>query len=335
MTRTDGVALALVFLLGAGCAREAPAAQTTAAQPADAEAADPERDAQARAVAEQIAAFEAAHAEESARWTPELTQQAAELAAMRFDDTGTALATILASEHRAPASRARDVHRHPAETLSFFGLQPDSTVVELGAGSGWYTEILAPLLAARGELRAVTFDPDGDPTSMLTAYGKRFALFLSRSPELYGSVQPVYITPPAPPSLGPAASADLVLVVREMHNWHRGGALDAYLASVHEVLKDGGILGVVQHRAPEGADVDAFAEKGYLPQAWLVERVEAAGFELADSSEINANPKDTKDYEPGVWALPPTLRLGDVDRARYEAIGESDRMTLKFRKTAR
>ncbi len=165
---------------------------------------------------------------------------------------------------------------------------------------------------------------------MRTVYGMRLGLFLAKSPELYGDVQVVAIDPPNRLDLGVEGTADAVLAIREMHNWYRSGAMDAYLAAVHTALKDGGVLGVVQHRAAAGSSPDDSAKSGYLPEAWLVETVEAAGFKLAGKSEINANPKDTKDYESGVWTLPPNYALGETDKDKYTAIGESDRMTLKF-----
>jgi predicted methyltransferase len=208
-------------------------------------------------------------------------------------------------------------------------------VIEVGAGAGWYTEILAPLLTRQGKLIVASFDPDGPTTSMTTVYGKRLKRFLARSPELYGAVEVALIAPPDRLELAPPGSADVALAIREMHNWQRRGQMDAYLAAIHRALKDGGTFGVVQHRAPAEAVAEESAEKGYLPEKWLIARVEAAGFKLEESSEVNANPKDAKDYEKGVWTLPPVLREEDKDRDRYIAIGESDRMTLKFAKVAK
>src|SRR5690606_9357069 len=179
------------------------------------------------------------------------------------------------------------------------------------------------------------YDPDGPTDRMVTVYGKRLQLFLQKSPELYGNVQQVAIDPPDKLELGEPGSADMAVAIREMHGWQRRGHMDAYLAAIHAVLKDGGVFGVVQHRAKPDAGAEESAEKGYLPEQWLIDKVESAGFKLAEKSEVNANPKDTKDYEKGVWTLPPNFREGDVDREKYAAIGESDRMTLKFVKVAR
>jgi predicted methyltransferase len=337
------LAIASLVLAGAACKKEDRAAGAPAAEdPRAAARADgpvsPDEEArrqEAQRAAEALAKARADDEVERARWTPELTQAAAALRDRDFKDTRRALEAILASEHRAPGHRERDAHRRPLETLAFFGIEPTMTVVEVGAGGGWYTELLAPLLARRGKLIVVSFDPDGSPEVMTTVYGQRLAMFLARSPELYGAVQFAIIEPPDLITFGPDDSADLALAFREMHGWQRRGQMDAYLAAVHRVLKDGGTFGVVQHRAADDARPEESAEQGYLPQPWLIERVEAAGFELAGASEINANPKDTKDYPKGVWTLPPNLREGETDRDRYLAIGESDRMTLKFVKRAR
>ena len=314
---------------------EAP--KTADATGADKEAADKAaKEAEAKRLeaekaAKRLAEEEAEIAELKKRWTPELEKQAAALVAKTFPNTKAALTAIVASDHRVPANRPRDAHRHPVETLTFFGIDPKMTVIELGAGEGWYTEIIAPLLAREGKFVAVSFDPDGPADSMRTVYGKRLAMFLALSPATFGKVQAVAIDPPTKMDLGPPGSADLVLALREMHNWQRRDQVDAYLAAVHAVLKPGGSFGVEQHRAAAGSDVAKTAEKGYLPEEWVIQRVTAAGFELAEKSEINANPKDPKDHEKGVWMLPPNLRdVPEADKAKFAAIGESDRMTLRF-----
>lgn len=289
----------------------------------------------AERVAEALKKAEADAAEEQKRWNDELKQKVAALLEGTYKDTNEALTAILASPHRVPSHPARDAARHPLETLTFFGVSPESTVVELGAGGGWYTELLAPLVANKGKLIVAGPDANGPATEMSTVYGKRLDLFLAKSPEMFGKVQRVAIGSPDAIKLGDDGSADVVLAIREMHGWQRRGVTDKYLAAVHAVLKDGGTFGVVAHRAAEGAKVEDTVEKGYLPEAWVIEQVEAAGFKLVEKSDINANPKDTKDYENGVWTLPPNLREGDTDRAKYEAIGESDRMTLKFQKVAK
>ncbi len=264
------------------------------------------------------------------RWTPELRATVDELVATKYPSTTAALQAITASPHRAPGNAERDVWRHPVETLTFFGIRPDMEVFEYAQGGGWYTEILAPLLAREGTLYLTGYDASSeDPRQR---FGVRSTeLFLSAPGNLYAKVQTVTQKDlEGPPVLGEPASVDMVLVIRMMHNVHRYGMWDSLLPAIHRGLRPGGVLGVVQHRAHADADPDESAKQGYLPEAWLVERIESYGFRLEAKSEINANPKDTKDYPKGVWTLPPTLELGEQDRAMYEAIGESDRATLKF-----
>ena len=283
------------------------------------------------------AAFEkldATVAKEKERWTPELEAKAVALRDGNWKTTDEALTAILASDHRFPGNAARDQYRHPRETLGFFGLEPTMHVVELGAGAGWYTELLAPLLAKNGSLTAVGPDPDGPADQMTAVYGKRLVKLLEKSPGLFGAVKRVAITPPAQLTLGDPGSADMVIAFRELHNWVEDNNHAAYLQAIHAVLKDGGTFAVVDHRAAADAKLEDAVKLGYLPEPWVVQTVTAAGFELAAKSDINANPKDTKDYKDGVWTLPPALTLGDVDREKYLAIGESDRMSLKFVKRA-
>jgi predicted methyltransferase len=349
--RSDLPLLTIAVIFAGACSRqpepaapapvfEAPAPAEPAAEPPTAAEPPPADDAEA-ARAAKIAEVEAALAKAEAdadadavRWTPELRKKASALAARSFKSSKAALQAIVKSPHRHPDAPARDRYRHPVETLTFFGIQPTMTVIELGVGRGWYTEILAPLLARRGKLVAVAFDPEGPPEAMTRVYGRRAERFLADAPELYGKVERVAIQPPDRLELGPAGSADMVLALREVHGWQRRGQMAAYLAAVHAVLKDGGVFGVVDHRAAPGSTVEAVVESGYLPEQWVIETVEAAGFQLAGRSEINANPKDTRDHPKGVWTLPPGLALGDQDRERYVAIGESDRFTLKFVKRA-
>jgi predicted methyltransferase len=277
---------------------------------------------------------EAEAAEEQKRWTPELTRQVVALRDAKYADSKAALTAFLASPHRMPKHAERDAARHPVETLTFFGITPTQTVIEVGAGGGWYSELLAPLLANRGKYIVAGPDTNGPRTEMSTVYGKRLDQMLAKSPELFGKAERVSINPDAP-KFGPDGSADLVIAMREMHNWQRTKKLEAYLAAVHAALEDGGTFGVEQHRAKPGTTGDATADTGYLAEDWVIEKVEAAGFELVEKSEINANPKDTKDYPKGVWTLPPNFREGETDKAKYAAIGESDRMTLKFKKVAK
>ncbi len=276
-------------------------------------------------------ALPAEFAAADALMTPEVRAAMKTLVEAEHDSAEAAIAAAVAGAHRKDEHRARDGFRHPTETLMFFGLTPESTVVEMGAGGGWYTEIIAPVVAQKGQLVIGTFDPATDPASMRSVYAARQQALLQRQPELYGNAK-TFVLQDGPLQIGPPGSADLVVAIREMHNWQRGGNFDAYVASVFDVLKPGGTFGVVQHRAKEGTQGEDTADSGYLAQDWLIKKVTAAGFELEETSEINANAADTKDYKDGVWTLPPVLRLGDTDRAKYEAIGESDRMTLRFKK---
>lgn len=245
------------------------------------------------------------------------------------DDAAAAIEAALAGDHRAPANRARDVHRHPAATLGFFGLRPDQRVVEVQPGRGWYTEVLAPVLRERGKLLVATYGED-NASEYLRELDLALMRKLAARPDVYDRVERGVLDNRAKIDLGPPGSADLVLVFRSVHNWIRFGGFERAFEAIHTVLRPGGTLGIVQHRAPAGADPEQSAQKGYVPEPWLVERLSEMGFELDARSEINANPRDTKDYEKGVWTLPPSFRLGDRERERYAAIGESDRMTLRF-----
>ncbi|MDH3512523.1 MAG: methyltransferase domain-containing protein [Gammaproteobacteria bacterium] len=253
----------------------------------------------------------------------------------RADDVATtaSLQAIADGEHRSAAHRARNRYRHPAETLAFFGIRDDMTVVEISpGGGGWYTEILAPFLRANGTLYAGNYDPDAEE-KYYQRNSRVFSEKMAASPDLYDKVRITVFDPPKKLEPAPAGSADMVVTFRNFHNWMEDGDHEAALQGMHQVLKPGGILGVVQHRGNPGAEQDPQAESGYVRQDYLIRLVELAGFKLVASSEINANPKDTKDHPEGVWTLPPNFQLEDVDRDNYTAIGESDRMTLKFVKT--
>jgi predicted methyltransferase len=239
-----------------------------------------------------------------------------------------ALKAAVASAERPAAETARDKYRHPRETLEFFGLRADMTVVELWPGNGWYTAILAPLLADKGKLVAATMAPN-DPN----AHGaKELAARVAAKPDVFGKVDMHAIHPPQDLSLGADGSADAVVTFRNFHNWMKDGIADKVVAASFRVLKPGGVLGVVDHRARPDADPAKLSDSGYVPEATVIDIARKAGFVLEARSEINANPLDTKDYPQGVWTLPPVLRLGEQDKAKYQAIGESDRMTLRFRK---
>lgn len=285
--------------------------------------------ADAKQLAADRAEMEAALKAETARWTPELHAEAKKLAGAKYPSLKAALGAALKAKVRRPGHAERDRDRHPLETLDFLGLKPGMTVLEWGPGEGWYTELLAPTLAASGKLLVTSGDPNGPPEARSTFYAERTKRSLAVSPELFGKVETVIVDGKAP-KLPMEGKLDMVLIFRGLHGMHNNKLLPGVLAEIKKALKPGGVLGVEQHRAKEGANVDEASKKGYLPEAWVIQQIEAAGFKLAGKSEINANAKDTKDYEEGVWALPPTLRNKDKDRAKYVAIGESDRMTLKF-----
>lgn len=239
--------------------------------------------------------------------------------------------TLLAA-HRAETNKARDQYRHPKETLLFFGLRSDATVVEMTPGLGWYTEILAPVLRANGTYY-VAVNRVGDKTpEALRETDRNFRKTLAERPDLYDRVALSLSTPPDSFSLAPTGSADLVLTFRNVHNWARAGTVDTIFKAFFNALKPGGTLGVVEHRAREDASLEQMIKSGYMTEAFVIAAAARAGLSLAAKSEINANPHDSKDYPDGVWTLPPTLRLGDKDKEKYLAIGESDRMTLKFLK---
>ncbi|MGX9461518.1 class I SAM-dependent methyltransferase [Shewanella sp. A14] len=244
------------------------------------------------------------------------------------------LAKAVASKFRSEDNKLRDQYRHPAETLAFFDIKPDQTVIELWPGGGWYAEILAPYLAEKGQYVAANFETkpkeDNPRTTYYKSAGLKFEKWVSDNKASVGNVQFVTLDPPATFSLGKDNSADHVLTFRNLHNWAMKGELEGVFKAAHDVLKVGGSLGVVEHRAKIGMP----AESGYMDENQMVELANKYGFELLASSEVNANPKDTKDYEKGVWTLPPRLALGDQDKQKYLDIGESDRMTLKFIKTA-
>ena len=262
----------------------------------------------------------------------------AEEAAVSASDP--AIAASVDGTWRAPKARARDAFRHPAESLAFWGLKPGMTIVEIDPGAnGWWTAILAPYARATGGryvaalmLEGGATDAEGFATAR-AAFSKGVA-----DKAIFGEPQAFDFGPGLTDAI-PAGSADFLLVARAFHNWARqGDATDAYLAAFFRMLKPGGILAVEQHRAPEGADPRAGT--GYVPESYVIDAARKAGFALDGKSEINANPKDTKDHPFGVWTLPPTRRSAPSDQpadptfdhAKYDAIGESDRMTLRFRK---
>ena len=248
------------------------------------------------------------------------------------DGHGEGLADIVGGDHRTRAFVARDGMRHPEETLSFFGLEPGMTVVEmLPGGGGWYTEILAPYLRDNGVFYAANYDMNSE-VPYYRRNARNYIAKLANTPELYDQVNVTVFAPPQNADIAPAGSADMVLVFRNVHNWMRNDLAEGAFEVFYRTLKAGGVLGVVQHRGDSNEPQDPKADSGYVTEEVVIGFAEAAGFKLEGRSDINANPKDTKDHPEGVWTLAPNFRLGDQDREKYAAIGESDRMTLRFRK---
>lgn len=253
-------------------------------------------------------------------------------------DAAGLLRAAVAGDHRSAEHKARDQYRHPVETLEFFGVKPDMTVVELWAGGGWYTEVLAPYLKDQGRLVATSYDPNGPEGEYMTKSGRKWKEFLASNADVYGKVETIIVKPPETIKLGEESGyADVVLTFRNTHGWVRNGYEGKIYEEAFRALKPGGVFGVVQHRdKPDAkdADVKKRAESGYVSESYIIAAVEKVGFKLEAKSEINANAKDTKDYKDGVWTLPPGFALKEQDKSKYEAIGESDRMTLKFVKPA-
>lgn len=240
------------------------------------------------------------------------------------------LVALVANKARTPAYVARDAARHPAEELSFFGIKPDMTVVELWPGGGYWTEILGPYLAKSGHYYVAQPVPGNKEEDEGVA---RWRAKVAAQKERMGAVKETLLGA-GQFDFAPPGSADLVVTFRNLHNWMSAGYADKVLAGCFRALKPGGILGMEAHRGRTDRPQDPKAESGYVREDYAIALAKQAGFELVGSSEINANPKDTKDWVDGVWTLPPTLSQGDKDRARYVAIGEGDNFVLKFRKPA-
>lgn len=243
------------------------------------------------------------------------------------------LDAAIAGDHRSDENKARDPSRHPKQTLEFFGVERDMTVAELWPGGGWYSEILGPFLRDEGTYIVTNWPGEHERYGK---YAKKYTDKLDAAPEIYGT--PTVVTAPIDANesfeLAPEGTVDVVVTFRNSHGWYNGGQTEQIYGAAFRALKPGGIFGVVQHRAAEGADPEETAKQGYLPEAQVIEAAQKVGFELVEKSEINANPKDTKDHPDGVWMLPPNLggEQSDEDKARRAEVGESDRMTLKFRK---
>ena len=243
----------------------------------------------------------------------------------------SSLAALADGVHRTAENISRNNERHPVETLEFFGLETNMTVIEILPSAGWYTEIIAPYVRDQGKFYAAHFSPNASSAYMAPNL-RNFEAKLSADPALYGKVTTRHLNPPHEIVIAPAESADMALTFRNVHNWIMADQQNEFFATFFAALKPGGILGIVEHRAKPDVGMEIMRTSGYVTEAYVKELASAAGFEFVSSSEINANPSDPTVHPRGVWTLPPNFRLGDEDKEKYAAIGESDRMTLKFRK---
>lgn len=245
------------------------------------------------------------------------------------EEAASLIGNVLAASPLRDEDRARDQYRHPAETLAFFRVEPTMTVAEYAPGGGWYTRVIAPYVAGGG--RYIAINPDSGEANRGDAWAGRFGANVQLWSGVFSTPETAFESDEAPDGI--AGTIDRILIFRNIHSLLNGGVAESELANLHGLLADDGLVGVVQHRAPESETAErANGSRGYVKQSDVIALFERAGFELVEASEINANPADTADWEQGVWTLPPVLRLGDQDRERYLAIGESDRMTLLFRK---
>lgn len=250
---------------------------------------------------------------------------------------GPTLEEVIKGPQRTPEFAQRDIYRHPLETLNFFGIQPTMTVVEIWpGGAGWYTEILAPYLREQGRYVAAIQPLSLPQTDDYARKGaERLRAKLAATPAAYDRTEIGEFRPPEVAATVPPGTADLVLTFRNVHNWIEGGFEAEAFKAFYAMLKPGGVLGVVEHRAAPGTSRAQSIDSGYVTEAYIRALAYSAGFEFAGASAVNDNPRDTKDHPKGVWTLPPVLRLKDVDREKYLSIGESDRMTFRFVKPKR
>jgi predicted methyltransferase len=247
--------------------------------------------------------------------------------------TDPALQTLIGGSQRSAVNSVRDRYRNPGEVLTFFGVKPDSVVVEILPGAGGYwTEILAPYLKEKGRYIAANGEK-ASPSADVQKDNAALAAKLAADPADYSKVEVTEFAGDKH-AIAPQGTADFVLTFRNIHNWMAAGTTGDAFAAFYKALKPGGVLGVEEHRGKPDEPQDPLAKSGYVRQDVAIGFAEAAGFKFIGSSEVNANPKDTKDYPAGVWTLPPTYKLGATDHAKYEAIGESDRFILKFQKPA-
>jgi len=280
---------------------------------------------------ERKVAARARHAGASLAWSVMVALALASATSHAQSATAPTLQAAVDAPLRSTANRERDAYRHPRATLEFFGLTPAMRVVEVWPGNGWYTEILAPYLRTSGALyEAEDFGPDAtdDPAALKRAH--RFEQKLAQDPDAYDKVTVMSLVPPAYTNIRPPGGADMVLTFRNIHDWMKTATVEPMFAAFYTALKPGGILGIEEHRAPPGTSLQKMIDTGYVTENYVIQQARAAGFKLVARSEINANPKDDRDHPHGVWSLPPTFADGDATRATYSAIGESDRMTLKF-----
>jgi len=242
------------------------------------------------------------------------------------------LGSAVIAEHRTANNKARDVYRNPGKTLAFFGIKSDMSVIEIWPGKGWYTEIIAPFIkAGDGQFIAAGF-PKAVGPEWRKNMAKDYQQWLEQSPEQYDQVKLVELGPPSHWNIAPNDSVDAILTFRNVHNWLKGGYETEMFTAFFAALKPGGVLGVTDHRALPDTDLETMKNSGYLTEKLVIDLAEQVGFILEEKSEINANSLDNTQHPKGVWTLPPTLRLGEEDREKYLTIGESDRMTLRFRK---
>ncbi|MFK8067108.1 MAG: class I SAM-dependent methyltransferase [Gammaproteobacteria bacterium] len=248
----------------------------------------------------------------------------------------------MVGDHREQANISRNVFRHPVETLTFFGLKPEMTVVEIWPGGGWYTEILAPITREQGIYYAAGFAMTADRTpNWRKEYHKKLMEKMEKTPQVYDHVVVTELDVPERTTIAPPGSVDMVLTFRNVHNWLKGDYAEQMFEVMAKALKPGGILGLVEHRAKPGVSVEEMKVSGYMTETHVIAMAEKAGFVLEEKSEINANKNDLANHPAGVWTLPPSLRhCKKIEDAamqkqcldKYNAIGESDRMTLRFRK---
>ena len=240
------------------------------------------------------------------------------------------LENVIAGEHRSEQNKSRDIYRNPKETLEFFGVQPNMTVVEVWPSGGWYTEILAPYLNEKGQYISASFDFNSD-SAFVQRVGKIFLGKLEKRPDLYSNVKHGVLMLPDRVEVADPGTVDMVLTFRNIHNWMARGQERIAIEAFYEMLKPGGILGVVEHRGDESVPQDPASKSGYVNQSYMIKISEEAGFILDASSEINANALDSKDHSEGVWTLAPTYRAqSDEQKMALSKVGESDRFTLRF-----